>query len=126
MRRRPPTRTQRARLSLLERAASECWHADVVAGGCVMCRAFPPSVDSSLAFMVRRVQAHHVIPKERLKREGLHEYLWDRSNGIALCLYHHERHHGYNQRVPRSLVRHTEPFAREHGLLALLDREYPA
>lgn len=89
-----------------------------------MCRHFPPTVDLTREIDVRRVQAHHAIPKDKLKRRGLHDHLWDKRNGLCLCVYHHERHHNFTERVPRSLVGHVEGFANEHGLLWLLDWEY--
>lgn len=119
-------RPVKGRLSEADRLRASYWHNVVVAGGCVMCKHFPPEVHLSRQPDVRTIRAHHVLPKARLMREGKHEHLWDERNGMALCEYHHTRHHGYAQRVPRDLVRdETFGFAAELDLEWLIDREYP-
>lgn len=100
------------------------WHARVKAGGCVMCAAYPMSAAdvrerwSELA----AIEAHHIVPKQDLKRWGLHARLWDPRNGIALCRLHHARHELAYQRVPRRLLPPAAwQFAAEIGAEFVLD-----
>jgi hypothetical protein len=115
-------------MSSAEKAAAGVWHQRVVRGRCVMC-AWLPAVaeDRARRAVGARKQAHHLLPKRYLKREGLHAHLWDVRNGMALCAFHHERHENFVQRVPRQLLLPTAfEFADELGLGWLIDREYPA
>lgn len=69
--------------------------------------------------------AHHVIPKQSLKRRNLHAHLWDARNGIPLARRVHERHTTAVERIERSaLPPAAEEFAAELGLSHLLERYY--
>jgi hypothetical protein len=95
--------------------------------GCVMCWAEPVDRETRTAYRVQFGirQAHHIIPKRYL--QGVDERKWDSRNAMGLCQYHHMRHEGYAQRVPRALLgEEVFEFAREWNLEWLLDREYPA
>lgn len=118
-RNRPPINTLARRL----------WHEQVVRGQrCVMCKAFP------VASAQRRVvgpelahrDAHHIVEKGELRRDGHLDHLWDRRNGLCLCRYHHFRHHSRAQPVPRDLLPAAAfEFAAELGLLHAIERAYP-
>lgn len=104
------------------------WRRQAVRAGCVMCRAYPVSYAQRVAYGIdiRMMQAHHIIPKRHLKQEGLKDLIWDERIALGLCGYHHARHENYRERVPRSLLpKSVYQFAEEHGLMWLLDREYP-
>lgn len=95
--------------------AAGVWHDTVTAGGCVM-----PGPHSG------PVQGHHVITRNRLKREGLTAHEWDSRNGVGLCERHHMQHHAYRERLPRELLPESAfVFAADLGLGHVLDREYP-
>lgn len=115
---RPSLRPFRKRTrSRAESEASEAWHAEVTAAGCAM---EGPHYG--------RVEGHHVIPKQALKREGHGDKLWDVRNGVGLCSLHHANHEGHvpGGRLPRTLLPSSAfDFAAELGLTWLLDREYP-
>lgn len=73
-----------------------------------------------------KVRGHHVTEARTLKREGLHEFLWDKRNRMALCNVAHVRHHSAEERVPRRFITPAmHEFAVEVGLDYLLDRYYP-
>jgi hypothetical protein len=93
----------------------EAWRASVVVGGCVLaddeCRG--------------PVQAHHVLPKRVLKREGHEAKLWDQRNGVGLCELHHARVERRIQALPAALIpAGAWAFADEIGLRWWLDRFY--
>lgn len=87
--------------------------------------------------------AHHVIAKQTLrkhaaaiaKREGLgaadrvelrESLLWDPRNGVAVTRYVHDRHTKAVERIPRAALPGCAiEFAREQGLLWLIERDYP-
>lgn len=59
------------------------------------------------------IDAHHVIPKQRLTAmaarlgidaEGLGQLLMDKRNGVPLCRYHHDAHEAAQSRVERSAL----------------------
>jgi 5-methylcytosine-specific restriction endonuclease McrA len=58
------------------------WVADH--GHCVLCRRWVPLRGGLFVW-----QAHHVVPKERLRREGLYHLVWDEDNGMTLCFECH-------------------------------------
>lgn len=92
--------------------ASRLWWAAAIAGGCVMCNDCPvdPQTYRERRVDIDLIQGHHPIPQDKLKRWGLRHLLWDRRNRLGLCRYHHFRHEGAVQRVPRRLLR-PETFA---------------
>lgn len=120
-------RRPKRRASAAERQQSYRWYVNATADGCVMCRHFPPEVDVTQLPDLRRIEAHHVLPKSALKQRGMERFIWSASApGMGLCAYHHPRHTHYIQRVPRALVSVTiECFALLHNLCWLLDEEYP-
>jgi hypothetical protein len=72
-----------------------------------------------------RLQAHHVLPAQALKKRGLHEHLWDPRNGVPVCKHDHENHTTAYRRIPRAaLPPGAEEFAAELGLQHLLDAQY--
>lgn len=113
-----------------ERAKREYWRLMIVGGGCAMCRHDPPA---EWALRTRhadlaRLEAHHVIPKSKLKQEGFRDFriIWDERNGLCLCVFHHGRHTDWVQRVPREILPDgILEFVDELNLGWLLDREYP-
>ena len=96
-----------------ERVRAHDWWVAVAKGKpCVVCRS------------TRGVQAHHVIEKQVVKRAG--GDVWDKRNGIALCVRDHERHTSAYRRVPRYLVPAAAwEFARELRLERLIKDQYP-
>jgi hypothetical protein len=73
-----------------------------------------------------RLQAHHIIPQQTLRKHGHGDKLGDRRNWVYLCRRHHRRHHSGHQRLPREALRQeTLDFAEETGLSWYLDRHYP-
>jgi hypothetical protein len=89
------------------------------------------------------VQAHHVIPKSRLRKLFLKkgqplapEVLHDPDNGLLLCTEDakpsggedcHGRHTTAFKRIPaRALRPENWAFAERHGLTFVLEAEYPA
>lgn len=74
--------------------------------------------------------AHHCIPKQLLRRRGLHHLVWDPRNGIALKRAVHEAHeYTPNARVPyEALPQRVRDFATELGPWAedALLRYHPA
>jgi hypothetical protein len=83
------------------------------------------------------LDAHHVVPKEILKRVERERRLapgtlvWDPANGIALCSEQteercHARHTLAVRRVPRSrLPNRALRFAAKLGLSHVIERHYP-
>ena len=64
-------------------------------GRCVACgRSVPLDADHWVW------QAHHCIPKQRLRRERMHHLVWHPDNGVTLCRRCHERHESATERVP--------------------------
>lgn len=63
---------------LVARARAE-WRLQTIRGGCLMCRAFP--VDDATrrdrAADLRRLEGHHVLRQQHLKRHGHVDKLWD-------------------------------------------------
>lgn len=122
------TLRRRARRPPVDRIRAEHWHATVTAGPCVMCRAFPVgrAVLAARRPDVLRREGHHILARQWLRKLGLDALVWDVDNGLCLCRYHHGRHELFVQRVPRRLLpARAEAFALMHGLLWLLDRDYP-
>jgi hypothetical protein len=73
-----------------------------------------------------RHQAHHAISQERLKKLGLHRFLWDKRDAVCVCEEPcHRRHTSAMRRIKREeLPSRVEEFVRELGLEHLLEREY--
>jgi len=88
-----------------ERRASSDWHRAVVAGGCAMCRRFPPDPQTyrDRQIDIDWIQAHHLIEQQWLKRWAP-DYRWDVRIGLGVCRWHHGRHTDAVQRIPRSLI----------------------
>lgn len=73
-----------------------------------------------------RHQAHHVLRQEVLKRLGLREALWDPDSAVCCCEPCHSAHTSRKERIPyEALPARAIAFAKRHGLLDELDREYP-
>lgn len=104
------------------------WRTTAISGGCVMCQAFPVAAADRVTFAadLARMEGHHVVPKQLVKREGFPGRVWDVRNGMGLCGYHHARHENYVQRIPRDLVSNDAfEFADELGLDWAIDKDYP-
>jgi hypothetical protein len=124
-------------LEVEDRAASRAWNRAAEAQGCVMCAAeldghdrFPVSARTrrERAWDLAKIDGHHIIAKQALKRWGLFALLWDVRNMLPLCRYHHFRHEQAYQRVPRDLLpRRAREFAREINAEYMLDDDdvYP-
>lgn len=110
--------------------ASSLWVHTVTSGGCVMCKHEPPAGHArDAARLLWRVEGHHIISKQHLRRyckADFERLRWDARNGLGLCQWHHMRHESCKQRVPRELLpAGAIEFAAELGLDWLLEREYP-
>lgn len=119
---------RRVQASKQEAERRRWWRINTIRGGCVMCAAFPlrPVELASRHSELRKLEAHHLLPKRDLKRQHHADKLWDERNGMCLCELHHARHERYVHRVPRSLLPAAAfEFADEVGLGWLLDAEYP-
>lgn len=75
------------------------------------------------------IEAHHVIPKQRIKRAIWSEpereqAVWDPRNGMPVCQKHHHQITVARIQVPKELVpAQTILFARQHGLEWSLERD---
>lgn len=109
LKRRPPRR-----LAPTERdAAGRWWHA-AQGRPCAACGG-PPEP---------RMDGHHAIPKQRLRRDHP-EHTWDLRNLVPLHRQCHADHEGARHRVPReALGASVEQLAAELGLTWLLDSIY--
>lgn len=95
-----------------------------------MCAAFPAAAADLEAYWwaIAELQAHHVVPQQRLRRAGLHALLLDERMGLCLCAWHHQRHTNRRQPVPTALLpAETVDLVEEIGFGWMLNnpREYP-
>lgn len=73
-----------------------------------------------------RLEVHHVITQQQLRRARRFDLLWDPDNGATVCETAHRRHTRGLQRIPFSrLPQRCIDFARDNGFLVILDRYYP-
>lgn len=75
----------------------------------------------------RRFEAHHVIPKQLLRRHGLHMKVYDPRNGMFIAQRVHMLHEQAVERIPRSAIPSSAyAFAAECGSWAeaYLERTY--
>lgn len=101
----------------VEAIEHELWHRGH--GPCVVCPAEGGKCEG-------RVQGHHIISKQALKKRGLHKYLWDRRNRLPVCQHRHEQHETKVKPIPRELLPQAAlDFATELDLGWWLDRHYP-
>lgn len=72
-------------------------------------------------------EAHHVVPQQKLRRDGRTEALWNPLSGMGVCRKHHWQHH---HRTRPILLDEIPPvvvaFFREAGYSWYLDKHYPA
>lgn len=113
------------------------WKQTIIRRGCAMCRhACPPAdIQASRRADISRLQAHHILSQQDIKRERFHDALLDERNGLCLCVYHHQRHEARTEAVPRGVLPAAvfefaaELDARVGGgrepFQVRLDREYP-
>lgn len=102
----------------MERLARELW-----AMGMSECRVCPVEGSECSG----PIQGHHVLPKETLKRHGLHLHLWDVRNRLPVCEHRHAQHTNASKPIPREFVSPAaREFAAEVGLEWWLDRFYPS
>lgn len=80
-----------------------------------------------------RVEAHHCITQQQLRRRardlGLepHVLLWDARVGVAVTERRHARHHARSEPILRAeLPASVFVFAEEYDLMAYVDRVYPS
>lgn len=73
-----------------------------------------------------RLERTHLIEKQRLRKDGLSEFIWDPAVWRPACRRHHFALDAYRGlTVPRcSLPVETEAFAERHDLTGYLDRKY--
>lgn len=72
------------------------------------------------------LQAMHVVPKQTLRRRGLHHLVYDAANGVAGCYRVHRRHDLGVERIPRVLLpERCIEWASAHGVLDALERHWP-
>jgi hypothetical protein len=70
------------------------------------------------------MDAHHVIDKQQCRSRGLPLYALD--NCLPLCRPCHEGHTSHMHKLTRDVLRPENiEFAKEHGLLWWVTREYP-
>lgn len=73
-----------------------------------------------------RLEAHHVIAAQALRKRGLGHLVTAPANGMSLCERHHRRHTLGLERIPFSaLSQAAVEFADEFGLRWWLERFYP-
>lgn len=72
-------------------------------------------------------QSHHVVRQEVMRRLGLREQLWCPDAAVCCCEQPcHAEHTSRKRRIPYSaLPARAVAFAKRHGLLNELEREYP-
>ena len=105
--------------SRVEQQASEIWWSVIVARGCEVCPKRGEICDG-------RLQSHHVVTQQALKKRSLAHLTWDLDVGLCVCERAHRRHHSRHQPIERSLLRPENlAFAERHGLLDLIERFYP-
>lgn len=71
------------------------------------------------------MQVAHLIPKQALRRRGLHEFVWDVRNGLSVCYRAHRRSDAGLERFPAERIPEAAwEFADEVGLRWMLERLY--
>jgi hypothetical protein len=107
-----------------KRQAREFFVATVKGKRCIVCHADERTARAKGT----RLQAHHCISQQHLRKRNLHDRLWDPANGVAVCEYPcHTWHTTRHRPIPRyALPREALEFAFSLGLGYLLDRQYPA
>lgn len=89
-------------------------------GACVVC----PAEGGVCA---GRVQGHHVVARQTLRRLGLVAVLFDRRNRLSVCEHRHEQHTtGYKPIPQKVLPASVFEFALELDLIWYLDKHYPS
>jgi hypothetical protein len=74
-----------------------------------------------------RLDRHHILPVQQLRKRGLAHVADSPANLAPLCRRHHARHHSRFSPVPLELVPEpAQDFAASLGLAWLLERLYPA
>jgi hypothetical protein len=116
------TKRRHGNPSAIDKARAEAWAHHARSKTCAVCGS-------------ERVQGHHVVTKQQLRKvaraEGLDagRVLWDLRNCLALCERHHAAHHSWARRLTLSFVLDHCPkvaqFARELGSDWWLEKEYP-
>jgi hypothetical protein len=72
------------------------------------------------------LQAMHVVPKQTLRRRGLHHLRYDPVNAVAGCERIHTRHDLGVEKISRALLpERCILWARAHGVLDSLERHWP-
>jgi len=117
------TRKRRSRPPEGPLTAKEWWELvyRIARGKCAVTRAPASSVFD------KRFERHHIIPKELLRRHGLHMKVWDTRNGMLVHRNVHANHTSGADRIPRAcLPSSVFAFASECGTWAeaYLERNY--
>lgn len=124
LKRRSPLRGARA-LVVPDRIKSEGWH-EGIGHRCAVCG----------NRYRRECEAHHILRVQTLRKQAslrgfdFERVRWDLRNRLPCCPTCHSRHHSRLRPIPAAILRAHAPkvfqFARELGLLHILEREYPA
>jgi hypothetical protein len=111
-------------LSVPQRIKSECWH-EGIGHVCAVCG----------NRYRNECEAHHVLRVQTLRTQAsvrgfdFEQVRWDRRNRLPVCAVCHQRHHSRFRPIGRAVLEACAPkvfqFARELGLLHVLEREYP-
>ena len=113
-----PTKTRKRRRPVTDMEAAARFKEAVSEEPCLLAhdghRCVPP------------MQAMHVVPKQALKRRGLHDLLWDPANGVNGCYEIHRRHDNCTEKIGREfLPARCVEWAAVHGLSDVLERHWP-
>ena len=73
-----------------------------------------------------RLDLHHVIYQQTLRKHGHAGLTGDFRNMVVLCRFHHEQHHSRFRPIPAALLpEEAWEFADELGLTWWVERFYP-
>jgi hypothetical protein len=83
-------------------------------------------VTGELVRVPRPSNFHHVVPKQTLRRAGLHHVVFDPDNGVTVADRTHSNHENAHRRIPReALPERALAFARRHGFMDYIEKTYP-
>ena len=114
-----PRRRPKQPMSSGERADAATFHRQITrAATCLLC---PATI---------LLDAHHLLPKERLKRLGYGSRIWDVRLGVPLCPECHERVTNRRVYLTRKIIGRRRwaafwAWVQECGLESMAGREYP-
>jgi len=74
-----------------------------------------------------RVQGHHILTQQCLRKHGLDAFLWDQRNKFDCCERVHAAHHNRSRPIPAELLPDAAwAFASDVGLTWMIERYYGA